>query len=240
MKYLLLLFIAGLILAGWTININPKFTEIKNPVNEKLIALKLAGAVGLKMFFPVYAYNPKTGTIDFVKSVELPIEVAMTATGSGEVVHEKAPDIKPPAPPEVPNYRTVAGIKKLGAEIWAFFSTWFWDIIKILLFVAFMTEFFARLIAYIPVVGKFISALLLPLPKLIQSIIFGFIACLIYVYILEADWFVAGCLCGLSVILANIGWEYLVNKLGGQIKDKALPAFSAIASKAKSYLPAKK
>jgi hypothetical protein len=197
-----------------TADISP---EIRKRIADLDIKLAKTDAEGRKMLADITSALQGS-----VYNIEL--------TGQGEVNHVK---VAAPVTAEVPvtNYRTWAGLKVLGDDIWRFLTELCWDIICLTLIIALLTEFATKGLALIPGLSL-VRVLLDKLPKVFKSLVYGFLVALGYKWIMKADFSYALVMGGVCVLFANVGWEWLVNKLGPKIKD---PLASA-TGKAKDLL----
>lgn len=209
--------------AGCTFNINPKYVEYKNPVNEKINRLKFEAACKFLLKLPIYIANAETKQPEKVGEVDVPATFAFSATGHAEIEHVKSEEaFKPPEPPPAKNFRTLQALLDLLSDGWSFVWSLFWDLIALAFVIALLTEYFARLCGTIPLL-KFVAIPFGALPKMIQSIIFGAAVAVPYKYLFKADFLYAFILCAFAVAVANIGWEYLVNKACVKIAPQVTP-----------------
>lgn len=184
------------------------------PIYFLLFTLYFLLLVGCRAIDQYVQPDPKTPPIRF-EGVRLPGNTAVikavidTKTGIADVLL---------------NPRKGTDIKQSLKLLWFNLTTWFRDIWWIIIFVCAFAEFFAKAvnlalwlgakaIPWLAPFGKVLDWLLKICPKWVLTVLAGGICSLYLIVFKHADKWYAIIIPAISVLVANIAWEYIENKL---------------------------
>ncbi len=184
------------------------------PIYLLLFTLYFLFLVGCQSTDQYVQPDPKTPPVKF-EGVKLP---------GNDVVIKAVIDPKTGIADVLLNPRKGTDIKQSLKLLWFNLTTWFKDIWWIIIFVCAFAELLgyfskaafwlaAKAVPWLAVVGMSVDWLLKVCPKFVLTVLAGGICYLYLIIFKHADKWYAIIIPAIAVIVANVAWEYLENKL---------------------------